>query len=110
MKIPKRGSYDRISKALESELTNLDLQPEDFDMPDGWDNPLPKLPKDILDWIEDARPLVDGYERHLEFLPLWQDIYKDNHWNIMITAGRQVFKSTYCTDLLAWEQQKIMFR
>jgi hypothetical protein len=64
---------------------------------------LPELPRDILEWIRDARPLVDGYHRHLEFLPLWEDIYNDNHWNIMILAGRQIFKSTFCTDILAHE-------
>ena len=64
---------------------------------------LPKLPRDILEWIREARPLVDGYPRHIEFLPLWEDIYNDNHWNIMIVAGRQIFKSTFCTDILAHE-------
>ena len=47
--------------------------------------------------------MVDGYHRHVEFLPLWEDIYNDNHWNTMILAGRQIFKSTYCTDILAHE-------
>ena len=26
---------------------------------------LPKLPRDIIEWIQKARPLVDGYPRHL---------------------------------------------
>ena len=64
---------------------------------------LPELPRDILEWIKEARPMVDGYHRHVEFLPLWEQIYNDNHWNTMILAGRQVFKSTYCTDILAHE-------
>lgn len=105
MKQPNKDSYDKLSKILASELPDAlnDLTPEMLDMPEDWDNPLPKLPADILDWIEDARPMVDGFHRHIEWLPIWEDIYKDDHWNIMITAGRQIFKSTYCTDVLAHE-------
>lgn len=98
-----RNSLDKISRVLDDELNGLGLTPEDIEMPEGWDNPMPRLAPDILDWIEQHRPIVDGYERHIEFLPLWEDIYNDNHWNTMITAGRQVFKSTYCTDIIAHE-------
>lgn len=62
---------------------------------------LPVLPTDILEWIDKARPIVDGKFRDISLLPFWRDVYNDNHWNITITAGRQVFKSTYCTDVLA---------
>jgi len=64
---------------------------------------LPDLPRDILEWIDKARPIVDGQPRDISLLPFWKDIYNDNHWNVTITAGRQVFKSTYCTDVLAHE-------
>jgi hypothetical protein len=64
---------------------------------------LPDLPTDILDWINKARPIVDGQPRDVSLLPFWRDIYNDNHWNVIITAGRQVFKSTYCTDIIAHE-------
>jgi len=62
---------------------------------------LPTLSKDILTWCKQARPLVDGKARTI--LPFWKDIYNDNHNNKIIVAGRQVFKSTYCTDVLAQE-------
>jgi len=59
------------------------------------------LPTDILEWIPKVRPLVEGKQRMI--LPFWRDIYNDHHNNKMIVAGRQVFKSTYCTDILACE-------
>ena len=62
---------------------------------------LPTLSNDILTWCQQARPLVDGKARTI--LPFWKDIYNDNHNNKIIVAGRQVFKSTYCTDVLAQE-------
>jgi len=62
---------------------------------------LPVLPKNIISWIKEARPVVDGKKRNLEHLPFWVDIYNDNHWDVMIVAGRQVFKSTFCTDICA---------
>jgi len=64
---------------------------------------LPVLPNDPLKWIDKARPIVDGIVRNFLLSPFWLDIYNDHHWDVMIVAGRQVFKSTYCTDLLAWE-------
>jgi len=64
---------------------------------------LPNLPDDPLKWIDKARPIVDGHWRTFLLAPFWLDIYNDHHWDVMIVAGRQVFKSTYCTDLLAWE-------
>ena len=73
------------------------------DILNEYSNTLPNLPLDVIDWIEKARPIVDGKVRDVSLLPMWRDIYNDNHWNIMITAGRQVFKSTYCTDILAHE-------
>ena len=70
MKQPNKDSYDKLSKILASELPEAlnDLTPEMLEMPENWDNPLPKLPRDILDWIEDARPMVDGLHRHIEWL------------------------------------------
>lgn len=64
---------------------------------------LPQLPHDPLKWIDRARPIVDGVYRTFLLSPFWLDIYNDHHWDVMILAGRQVFKSTYCTDMLAWE-------
>jgi len=63
---------------------------------------------DPLKWIDRARPIVDGVTRNFLLSPFWLDIYNDYHWDLMIVAGRQVFKSTYCTDLLAWEATRRM--
>ena len=62
---------------------------------------LPKLSANRLDWIEQARPVVDGRPRNFLASPMWEDVYLDNHGFMMILAGRQVYKSTYCTDELA---------
>ena len=63
---------------------------------------MPVFPKDPIKWTQVARPIVDGQYRNLDWLPFWVDIYNDHHWDVMVMAGRQVFKSTYCTDMLAW--------
>jgi len=63
---------------------------------------LSTLPPNILDWIDVARPLVGGLKRDFSLEPFWIDVYEDEHPNIMIVNGRQTFKTTYCTDLLAW--------
>jgi len=63
---------------------------------------LPILPQNILDWIPAARPNVGGLERDFSLEPFWFDVYEDSHPNIMILNGRQTFKTTFCTDILAW--------
>lgn len=62
---------------------------------------LPTLPKDILEWIKVARPIVDGKERSFLPAPFWVPIYKDPSDFKMIVGGRQIFKSTATTDFLA---------
>ena len=64
---------------------------------------LPVLPKDLLEWIKVARPQVDGRERSFLVAPFWVPIYKDTHNFVMIIGGRQIFKSTACTDFIAAE-------
>jgi len=63
---------------------------------------LPSLPDNILDWIKAARPKVAGQKRDFSLEPFWVDVYEDEHPNIMIVNGRQTFKTTFCTDVLAW--------
>ena len=62
---------------------------------------LPKVPVDILDWIREIRPKAEGKKRVI--MPPWRDIYNDNFNNKFILGGRQIFKSTYTTDVLAHE-------
>ena len=62
---------------------------------------LPKVPNDILDWIREVRPKAEGKNRII--MPPWRDIYNDNFNNKIIVGGRQIFKSTYTTDVLAFE-------
>mgnify|MGYP001558445539 FL=1 len=62
---------------------------------------LPTVPNDILDWIKEVRPKAEGKRRVI--MPPWRDIYNDNFNNKFILGGRQIFKSTYTTDVLAFE-------
>jgi hypothetical protein len=62
---------------------------------------LPTVPDDILDWIREVRPKAEG--RHRVIMPPWRDIYNDPSYNKFIVGGRQIFKSTYTTDVLAFE-------
>ena len=64
---------------------------------------LPDLPKHPLKWIEEARPKVEGRPRNFLVAPFWEEIYNDFNNNKMIIGGRQIFKSTYTTDILAYE-------
>jgi hypothetical protein len=78
----------RIKKIIEEKATSRSL---------------PQLPSDTLEWINVARPVVEGGERSFLAFPFWEEIYKDNCSFKMIVGGRQIFKSTYVTDLLACE-------
>ena len=62
---------------------------------------VPSVPSDVMTWIEEVRPFAEGKKRVI--LPIWRDIYNDNFNNKMIVGGRQIFKSTYTTDILAFE-------
>lgn len=62
---------------------------------------LPILPKNIMKWIENARPIAEGNKRSFLAFPFWKTIYYDNCDRIFLLAGRQVFKSTWLTDVLA---------
>ena len=62
---------------------------------------LPKLPKNIMQWIAQARPYLGRRKRDFDKFPYWIDIYEDNHPNIMCKAARQTFKTTTSTDIIA---------
>lgn len=64
---------------------------------------LPKLPRDFLEWIKIARPQVEGIKRSFLVAPFWVPIYENQADFIMVMGGRQIYKSTYCTDCLAFE-------
>lgn len=64
---------------------------------------LPKFSKIPLEWIAQARPTVDGMPRNFLPFPYWKEIYKDNFHSIMILGGRQIFKTTYITDMIAFK-------
>ncbi len=61
---------------------------------------LPELPQNVLAWVDIARPTVGYTTRNWDLTPFWYEIYEDNAPNIMIVAGRQTFKTTFCTDVI----------
>ena len=58
------------------------------------------LPTGIMDWIK-VRPIVENRKRSFRACPYWIPIYNDPHNYQMIMGGRQIFKSTACTDFIA---------
>jgi len=70
-------------------------------------NSPPKLPINLLQWIGQARPIVEGKPRNFIEVPFWEEIYKDSYPFKMIIGGRQTYKSTYITDVLACEATSI---
>jgi len=63
---------------------------------------LKPLPTKILDWIDYARPIVENKKRDFLTSPFWLPIYNDVHDYQMIIGGRQIYKSTACTDFIAF--------
>jgi len=54
-----------------------------------------------MDWIKSARPKVENNEREFLTCPFWIPIYEDPHNYQMVMGGRQIYKSTACTDFIA---------
>lgn len=69
----------------------------------NYNKSLPELSTNHLMWISQARPIVDGKPRDFVSTPFWEDVYNDTHSFKMIIGGRQIYKSTYITDVLACE-------
>ena len=65
--------------------------------------PLPPVSPDILEFIQKSKPVSEGNLRDLETVPFWTEIYKDDYPFKMIVGGRQIYKSTYVTDILTHE-------
>lgn len=61
---------------------------------------LPPLPQDILEWMRVARPIIDGAKQDFRAGPMWIPIYLDNHPDVMVVGGRQIWKSSYTTNLM----------
>jgi hypothetical protein len=64
---------------------------------------LPKFSSIPLEWIAQARPTVEGVTRNFLAFPYWEEIYKDSFHSKIVIGGRQIFKSTYLTDMIALE-------
>ena len=69
--------------------------------------PLPSLPSNLLEWVGQARPIVERRPRNFLAVPFWEEIYKDDFACKMILGGRQTYKSTYVTDLLACDATSV---
>lgn len=60
------------------------------------------FPKDFVKWSLSVRQIVEGKDRSFLICPFWEKIYKDSSSQIIVIGGRQIFKSTYCSDRLAY--------
>lgn len=58
--------------------------------------------ENYLDWIDKYRPYVGKVKRTFDYEPFWVDVYKDKSPNILVTNGRQTFKSTFGTDIIGY--------
>jgi len=58
-------------------------------------------------WTERFRKVVEGKPNVLKYLPMWKDIYKDEHPFIMLNIGRQLGKTTYGGGRLAYYGTKM---
>jgi len=61
---------------------------------------LPTLPKNVFQWIKEARPNLGKRKRNFDLFPYLIDIYEDNHPNIMSKWARQTFKTTTASDIM----------
>src|SRR5437867_1561488 len=76
-----------LRKALKSEVTSVDFSK--FHLP-------------YFDWTLKFRSVVEGKKNVLDYLPMWHDIYKDDHPWIMLLMARQLGKTTYGGGRLAY--------
>lgn len=59
------------------------------------------FPSDPLEWVEKVRGKIGGKKRSFLVAPFWIPIYEDKHDYVMVMGGRQIFKTTMATDLVA---------
>ena len=71
---------------------------------------LPKLPIDVMQWIQQARPIIDGKTQQFLTGPYWPDVYYDNTKRKMIVGGRQLWKSSYTTNMAAFKSTAFPFK
>lgn len=57
--------------------------------------------KNIWEWIQKYRPNVGGEKRNFDLVPFWKEFILNTHKRKGALCGRQVYKSTTATDLLA---------
>ena len=88
--------HNRLAKKEFAKIKNLFLAKDITKT-----SPLPQLPTNLRRWVDEARPVVEGKKRSFLAAPFWEQIYIDEYPFKMIVGGRQTFKSTYITDLLA---------
>ncbi|MFM9875747.1 MAG: terminase large subunit domain-containing protein, partial [Nitrosarchaeum sp.] len=61
---------------------------------------LPSVPTDFLSWFEAVNPTCAGKPRNFLVAPFWIAIYECNAPQKFIIGGRQIFKSTYISDMI----------
>ena len=64
----------------------------------------------VWEWVQKYRSVVGAIQRNFNLIPFWEEFYKDKHMAKGAICGRQVYKSTTSTDLLAYVSTTGQFR
>ena len=70
-----------------------------------YENPLPTTITDsdsYYDWTCKHRPIVEGHQNFMQYLPHWKEIYQDDWYHIQLKIARQAGKTTYNMGFLAY--------
>lgn len=60
------------------------------------------VPDNLIDFIKGFRPMIGRKPLTFDNAPFWEEPLLDEHKNIMFVNGRQTFKTTNASSLIAW--------
>jgi len=61
---------------------------------------LPKLSSNLWEWATNIRTTIGGEPRNFDYELFWEEIYKDESTQILLSNSRQSWKSTFGTDVI----------
>jgi hypothetical protein len=65
-----------------------------YSIPDPNQPILPNYGDSFLEWMFNARPMIDGRENIIKYLPYYQRMFEDEHPSIQYLLARQCLKTT----------------
>jgi hypothetical protein len=84
------SSFSPLYIEIKEELETIYLEQENLKADNIWE------------WTQKYRKKIGGKDRNFDLIPFWREFYIDNHQRKGALCGRQVYKSTAATDLLAY--------